>query len=770
VIFLQKEVTKVMPLIPARNNLVIFPGMFFPFMYVGREKSLAALKYAMDTNKKIFVVTQKDPLKEEPESDDVYKFGTVCEIVDYEDLGDGTKRVSIGGLSRAEITRTIDWENIYLVETKIYEEREDDGKTLKRVALFRNLKETFTNYIKLNKKIPTEPLSSILAVENADKFTDLMASILPVELETKQKILETIDLDDRMMLLLTLLKDELQILNIEKDIEEQVKEQIDEQQERFYLLQKYNEIKKKLKIQEDDDPEIGKIKKKIRGLPKQVKEKIEEELSKLSYTPKFSMEFNVSLTYMNWLVDLPWKKKTKDRVDIDIAEQILEKNHYGLKDVKEKILQYLAGLQLSKTSRAPILCFVGPPGVGKTSIARSLAEAMNRKFVRMSLGGISDESEIRGHRRTYVAAMPGRIIQLIKKSKTNNPVLLMDEIDKITSNIHGDPYAALLEALDPEQNKEFVDHYIEVPFDLSKVFFVTTANVLYTIPDALRDRMEIIELPGYTRNEKLMIAKNYLIPDILSSYELKGKFKITDSTILTIIDGYTKEAGVRELRRKLENVVRIGIKRFLKKEIDKINVNVRNIQDYLGVIEYMDYKISKKSETGIANGLAWTRVGGVMLEIETQILPGTGKIILTGQMGDVMKESAQIAYSYVKSIVKKKIDYNKIDLHIHIPEGAVPKDGPSAGITLASAIYSCLTKEPIRRDVAMTGEISLRGKILPIGGLKEKSLAAYRNGIKNVIIPKDNKKDISKIPDEIRESMTFHMVDNFKDAIAMLKK
>ncbi len=758
-----------MPLIPARNNLVIFPGMFFPFMYVGREKSLAALKYAMDTNKKIFIATQKDPLKEDPTPEDVYEFGTICEIVDYEEMGDGTKRISVGGSKRAKIRRVIDWENIYLVETIIFEETPDEEKTLKRVALFRNLKETFTNYIKLNKKIPTEPLASVLAVENADRFTDLMASILPVELETKQKILEMVDLDERMMFLLTLLKDELQILNIEKDIEEQVKEQIDEQQEKFYLMQKYNEIKKKLKIQEDDDPEVAKIKKKMKGLPKQAKDKIEEELSKLSYTPKYSMEYNVSLTYMNWLVDLPWKKRTKDVVDINIAEEILEKNHYGLNDVKEKILQYLAGLQLSKTSRTPILCFVGPPGVGKTSVARSLAEAMNRKFVRMSLGGVSDESEIRGHRRTYVAAMPGRIIQLVKKSGVNNPVLLMDEIDKVTSNIHGDPYAALLEALDPEQNKEFVDHYIEVPFDLSKVFFVTTANVLYTIPDALRDRMEIIELPGYTRNEKLMIAKNYLLPNILSTYDLKGKFKITDKAILLMIDHYTKESGVRQLQRNLENVIRIGIKKYLKHEIDKINVNAKNLKEYLGVIKYMDYKISKRSEIGIANGLAWTRVGGVMLEIETQLLPGVGKVILTGRMGQVMKESAQIAYSYVKSFIKKKINYQKFDLHIHIPEGAVPKDGPSAGVTLASAIYSCLTKEPIRRDVAMTGEISLRGKILPIGGLKEKSLAAYRNGIKNVIIPKDNEKDLEKIPEEIRSVMTFHLVKNFKEAITILK-
>jgi ATP-dependent Lon protease len=777
---LQKDkVTKVMPLIPARNNLVVFPGMFFPFMYVGRDKSLAALKYAMDTNKKLIIATQKDPLKEEPSFEDVYEFGTVCEIVDYEDIGDDTKRISVAGLNRAKIRKVIDWDNIYLVETTLYnEEEKEEEKTLKRIALFRNLKETFTNYIKLNKKIPTEPLASILAVENAAKFTDLMASILLVELEVKQKILETVDLDERMMLLLTILKDELQILNIEKDIEDQVKEHIDKAQEKFYLMQKYNEIKKKLNIQEDDefsddiglDPAIKKIKEKMKSLPKQAKESVKEELSKIANTPKYSPEYNVSLNYMNWLVSLPWKKQTKDLVDIDLAEKILDENHYGLRDVKDKILEYLAGLQMSKTSRTPILCFVGPPGVGKTSVAKSLAQAMNRKFVRMSLGGISDESEIRGHRRTYVAAMPGRIIQLIKKSGVKNPVLLMDEIDKITSSIHGDPYSALLEALDPEQNKEFVDHYIEVPFDLSKVFFITTANVLYTIPSALRDRMEIIRLDGYTRREKLVIAKNYLLPEILSSYDLKNKFKITDAAILSIIDSYTREAGVRELKRKLENLIRIGIKKYLKNEIKKIYVNSKNIQDYLGIPEYYDYKVSKKSEIGVATGLAWTSVGGAILEIETQVLPGSGKVILTGRMGDVMKESAQIAYSHIKTYISKKIDYSKIDLHIHIPEGAVPKDGPSAGITLASAMYSSLAKKPIRKDIAMTGEISLRGKVLPIGGLKEKTLAAYRNGIKEVIIPKENEKDLPKIPDEVRNSMTFHLVENFKEVISILKK
>jgi len=754
-----------LPSIPLRSNMVIFPHTVVPF-YVGREKSLMSLEESMENyNRLLFVTSQRDITIENPKPDDLYDVGTVVKIIQIMKLPDGTYKVLVEGLERAKKVDVIEEESLFLFEIEIL--KVSYRKTKRLEALMRRVREYLTQYISYTRKFPQETLTALEDMSDPNRFADFVASIIPATLEEKQELLETIHPTTRLEKILEILMREIELLQIEEKIDKKVKERIEQTQKEYFLREKLRAIKEELGAQED--VEIRELKEKIEkgDFPDYVKEKAYKELDRFEKMAPYSAEATVVRTYLDWILNLPWNAKTQDRMDIKEARKILEKNHYGLEDIKERILEFLAVRKMAKNLRAPILCFVGPPGVGKTSLGKSLAEATGRKFARMSLGGLRDEAEIKGHRRTYVGAMPGRIIQLIRRVGTKNPVILLDEVDKMGVSFQGDPAAALLEVLDPEQNIEFVDHYLEVPFDLSDVLFITTANVLHTIPPALKDRMEIIEIPGYTEREKFNIAKKYIMPKLLKDHGLEAsQVKITPKVLNTVIRNYTRESGVRNLERNLEKLVRKAALRIAEGE-ERVYVSVRNLKDFLGVPPFRGEEILEKPEVGVVTGLAWTPYGGVVIFVETALIPGKGRLILTGQMGDVMKESAKIAMSLSRRLCGKENQdvFEKNDVHVHLPEGAVPKDGPSAGVAIVTALFSAVTGKKVRNDTAMTGEITLRGKVLPVGGIKEKILAAHRSGIKRVIIPKGNEQDLIKIPNDVIEDLEIIPVESVDEVL-----
>lgn len=765
---MDKEV-KMLPLIPLRG-ITIFPYMVLHFD-VGREKSIIALEEAMLNGQEIFLVAQKDAKIEEPEEKDIYTIGTVCTIKQLLKLPGDTVRVLVEGTARAKIINYVQTEPCYKAEIDVLEEKEF-AKDNKSEALIRTLRTAFDNYTKLSGNMPSEALITFDDLQNPGRLADTVSSYLMLKQDIKQELLEAFDIQSRIEKLLVVINNEIEILKLEKKIGVRVKNKIDKVQKEYYLREQLKAIQEELGEDDEDKKEINRYKNKINKakLPKPVKDKAMYELERLKNGGSYSSEGGIVKTYLDWVLELPWNKETKDNLDIKKAREILEAEHYGLKDVKDRIIEYLAVKKMSNTLKGPILCLVGPPGVGKTSIAKSIAHATNRNFVRMSLGGVRDEAEIRGHRRTYVGAIPGRIIYGMRQAKSKNPLFLLDEIDKMSNDFRGDPADALLEVLDSEQNNTFRDHYLELEMDLSNVMFITTANTLDTIPRPLLDRMEIIEVSGYTYDEKLNICKRHLIPKQLKEHSVdESKIQFTDNAINCIIEGYTIESGVRNLERQIGAVIRKSLTEMLEKDRDSMNITVNHIKKYLGVPRFTYDKADKEDKIGVVTGMAWTGYGGDILPIEVSVMSGTGKLELTGQLGDVMKESAKAGYSYVRANANKYgIDsnfYKDKDIHIHVPEGAVPKDGPSAGVTMITAMVSALSQKKVKHNVAMTGEITLTGRVLPIGGLKEKSLAAYRAGIDTVIIPKENEKDMEKIPNAIKNKLKFILASEIDEVL-----
>jgi len=759
------------PLIPLRG-LTIFPYMVIHFD-VGRDKSINALEEAMVNDSLIFLTAQKEAEIDEPGPDDFYHVGTVCKIKQLLKLPGDNIRVLVEGINRAKITEIIMEEPYIKVEIEEFIYDEEITKDKKMEAIMRMVIESFGEYISIGNRISAEALVNVSKIEEPGRLADVIASYIFLSLENKQKILEAFHPYKRLETLQVILREEIEILKLEEKISQRVKKQINKVQKEYYLREQLKAIQYELGEDDDFMEEIEKYKEKIESIkmPEEVKEKALKEVDRLLKMSSSSAEASVIRTYLDWIVDLPWGKETKDRIDIKKSREILDADHYGLEDVKERILEYLAVRRLAKGIKGPILCLVGPPGVGKTSIARSIAKSLNRKFVRMSLGGVRDEAEIRGHRRTYVGAIPGRIISSMRKVNSKNPVFLFDEIDKLSSDFRGDPASALLEVLDPEQNSTFTDHFLEVPFDLSKVMFITTANTTATIPGPLLDRMEVIRIPGYTDEEKLQIAIRYLLPKQMKEHGLKEEnIYISENTIKDIINNYTREAGVRDLERNIANLCRKAAKKIVEDNVKTVRITSGNLEKYLGIPKYRHEKAQEEHQIGIATGLAWTAVGGETLSIEVTPMPGTGKLQLTGQLGDVMKESAMAGISYIRSRAHElNIDenfYKEKDIHIHVPEGAIPKDGPSAGITIATAVISALSNVPVNRNVAMTGEITLRGRVLPIGGVKEKVLAANRAGIKKVLLPIENKKDAEEIPEKVRKKMEIVFVKTMDEVLS----
>jgi ATP-dependent Lon protease len=759
-----------MPMIPLRG-LSIFPYMVLHFD-IGREKSISALEKAMMMNQLVFLSAQKDAETDLPTHEDFYKIGTIAKIKQMLKLPGDAIRVLVEGVSRGEIQEVMFEVPYFKCAVKKIEEREFDELPSRMVALMRSTLGNFENYLDLNPKVSQDIFPSVASVDQPGRLADVMTSHLEIKTEEKQRILEAFDPEDRLEILNEILNKEIEILTIEQDINIKVRSQINKVQREYYLKEQMRAIQEELgqdeAIEDEIETWLGQLKK-LKLAPK-INEKVEKEIKRLSKIQSSSAEGGVIRTYVEWILALPWNKASKGTIDIKNAEKILNEDHYGLEKVKDRILEYLAVMKLSKSMKGPILCLVGPPGVGKTSVARSIARAVNREFVRMSLGGVRDEAEIRGHRRTYIGAIPGRVMSAIKEAGTNNPVFLFDEVDKIGADFRGDPASALLEVLDPEQNKEFVDHYLEIPFDLSKVMFITTANNIDTIPRPLLDRMELIHVPGYTEEEKVKIAEKYLVPKKIKEHGLKDEnITISESTVRSIINYYTRESGVRNLEREIANLCRKVARKIVEEDATRFRVTAGNIESYLGKRRYHYDIIEGENEVGVTTGLAWTVVGGETLFIETTLIPGTGKLVLTGQLGEVMQESAKAGVSYIRSISKElgiyEDFYKENDLHIHIPEGATPKDGPSAGVTMCTAIISTLTKTPVRKDVAMTGEITLRGKVLPVGGIREKVLAAHRAGIKKVLLPADNEKDIEEIPANVRKKLEFVLIHNVKEAL-----
>jgi ATP-dependent Lon protease len=752
--------TNSLPLLPLRD-VVVFPHMVIP-LFVGRTKSIRALESAMEAGKSIVLVAQKSAAKDEPATEDMYEVGSVANILQMLKLPDGTVKVLVEGTQRAQLLRIMDEQTHFEAEVQLVPLDEDVGHEAE--AMRRTLLGQFDQYVKLNKKVPPEILTSLAGIDDAGRLADTIAAHLPLKLEQKQAVLEIFEVRRRLEHLLGLLESELDILQVEKRIRGRVKRQMEKSQREYYLNEQVKAIQKELG-EGEEGADFEELEKKIKAahMPKDARVKVEAELKKLRLMSPMSAEATVVRNYIDILVGLPWKKKTKISADLKKAEEVLEADHYGLEKVKERIVEYLAVQQRVNKLKAPILCLVGPPGVGKTSLGQSIARATNRKFVRMSLGGVRDEAEIRGHRRTYIGSMPGKILQNMSKVGVKNPLFLLDEVDKMGMDFRGDPSSALLEVLDPEQNHTFVDHYVEVEYDLSDVMFVATANSM-NIPAPLLDRMEIIHVSSYTEDEKVNIALRYLIPKALKNNGLQpGELSISESAIRDILRYYTREAGVRSLDRELSKICRKVVKALLLKGREtKVSINSRNLDKYLGVRRYSYGIAEKNNQVGQVTGLAWTEVGGELLTIETAVLPGKGKTTTTGKLGEVMQESIQAALSVVRSRAHKlgitEDFYQKTDLHIHLPEGATPKDGPSAGIGICTAMVSALTGIPVRADVAMTGEITLRGEVLPIGGLKEKLLAAHRGGIKVVLIPEENTKDLVEIPDNIKNKLEIHPV------------
>ena len=765
-------------LIPLRG-LAVFPYMVLHFD-VGREKSINALEEAMVEEQLIFLTSQKEAEIDIPTTEDFYHVGTICKIKQMLKLPGDTIRVLVEGVSRAKIKEIIDEEPYFRAVLEEAEYEEDDERDKETEALMRSVMDAFEEYVNTGNKITPEVLLTLSDIEEPSRFADTVASNMSLKPKQKQELLEIFDPKERLETIYAILLEEIEILEIEKTISLRVKKQVNRLQKEYYLREQLKAIQKELGEDEDTLDEIEDYKEQLQKLKisKDVKEKIGKEIKRLSTMSSSSAESAVIRNYVDTFFSLPWNKESKDKLDIIEAQRILDEDHFGLEKVKERILEYLSIRKLAKSMKGPILCFVGPPGVGKTSIAKSVARAMNRKFVRVSLGGVRDEAEIRGHRRTYVGAIPGRIINAMKEVKTKNPVFLFDEIDKMASDFRGDPASAMLEVLDPEQNKEFTDHYMEIPFDLSKVLFITTANSLSTIPGPLRDRMEIIELSGYTEVEKLEIAKRHLVPKQIKEHNLEDGFvKMTDGTISDVINYYTRESGVRTLERTIGRLCRKAAKKYVEDpKLKQVRITSSNLEKYLGKHRFTYQKAHEHPQIGIVTGLAWTPVGGDTLSIEVALMKGTGKLVLTGQLGDVMKESAQAGLSFIRSKVEELgLDeefHKNTDIHIHIPEGAIPKDGPSAGITMATAVISALTGIAVRSDVAMTGEITLRGRVLPIGGLKEKTLAAHRAGIKKVLVPKENEKDLDEIPQNIKKDLELVIVENMDEVMehALVKK
>jgi len=748
------------PLLPLRD-VVVFPHMVIP-LFVGRSKSIKALETAMEAGKSIALVAQKSATKDDPGTEDLYAIGSMANILQMLKLPDGTVKVLVEGTQRANVLRVYDAKSHFDAEVQIV--AAEDGTDSESEAMRRVLITQFDSYVKLNKKIPPEILTSLAGIDDAGRLADTIAAHLPLKLEQKQEVLEIFGVRKRLEHLLGLLEGEIDILQVEKRIRGRVRRQMEKSQREYYLNEQVKAIQKELGDGEEGT-DFDELEKKIKAahMPKEARAKAESELKKLRLMSPMSAEATVVRNYIDVLLGLPWKKKTKISADLKKAETVLEEDHYGLDKVKERIVEYLAVQQRMDKMKAPILCLVGPPGVGKTSLGQSIARATNRKFVRMSLGGVRDESEIRGHRRTYIGSMPGKILQNMSKVAVKNPLFLLDEVDKMGMDMRGDPSSALLEVLDPEQNSTFVDHYVEVEYDLSEVMFVATANTL-NIPDALMDRMEIIHVSSYMEEEKINIATRYLVPKAIRNNGLKPEeITISESALRDIVRYYVREAGVRGLEREISKICRKVVKSLALKERDKkVVINSRNLDKYLGVRRYSYGVAEKNNQVGQVTGLAWTEVGGELLTIEAAVLPGKGKITTTGKLGEVMQESIQAALSVVRSRAKRVgIDeefYQKSDLHIHLPEGAIPKDGPSAGVGMCTAMVSALTGIPVRADVAMTGEITLRGEVLPIGGLKEKLLAAQRGGIKVVLIPEENIKDLAEIPDNIKNKLDIHPV------------
>lgn len=771
----QEGMTSIMPVLPLRG-LVIFPGMLIHFD-VAREKSVNALYSAMGSDQRIFVVAQKDPAIDAPLKDDVFETGVVAKIVQLVKQPENMVRVVIEGQYRAEIKEyNADGEFISaIVEPVKYIK---DKTTVMNLALVRSVRNVFEEYLKYMPKMPSDILYKSQNAKNADDFSDFIAANIQAGFESKQRILATKDVTERLEFILDFLTNEVYLLKIERELTDKARAKIDESQKEYMLREQLQIIKGELGEDEPDD-EIREYEEKIKELklPEEVETTLLKECAKLDKTPFMSQEATVIRTYLDTCLELPWNVYSEDDIDLKRVAESLDKNHYGLKKVKERFLEYLAVKKNAPDMKGQIICLLGPPGVGKTSIAKSVAEAIGKKYARVALGGVRDEAEIRGHRRTYVGSMPGRIINAMKQAGTMNPLIVLDEIDKLASDYKGDPTSALLEVLDSEQNNTFTDHYIDLPFDLSDVMFVTTANDYSTIPAPLRDRMEVIELQSYTLVEKINIAKKYLIPKQLKNCGLNAKdFKFTPKAVEMIINNYTKEAGVRNLERTIASVMRKSVYKKLTEDIEKITISNKDLEELLGPAKYSDSEKSNKDEVGYVNGLAWTSVGGELLPIEIAVMQGTGKIELTGSLGDVMKESAKTAVTCIRSHADElNIDpmfYSTKDIHIHAPDGAVPKDGPSAGITMATALYSALSNKKVRHDVAMTGEITLRGKVLPIGGLNEKSMAAYKNGVKTVIIPKENSRDLAEIDEEVKNNVTFIPVSDIKEVlkIAVLDK
>ncbi len=764
---MQEHLSPSYPVLPLRD-IVVFPHMIVP-LFVGREKSVRALEEVMQDDKQILLSSQIDPGVDDPAADGIYKVGVLANVLQLLKLPDGTVKVLVEGRSRVKILEYLENENFFEARAQTLEETAGDPATIS--ALVKSVSEDFERYAKIKKNIPEEALGAVSETREADKLADLVAGHLGVEVDQKQDLLETLSVAERLEKIFGLMQGEMSVLQVEKKIKTRVKSQMERTQREYYLNEQMKAIQKELGDGEDGGNEVAELEAKIAEtkLSKDAREKAEAEVKKLKNMSPMSAEATVVRNYLDWMLSIPWGVKSRVKKDLHRAQKVLDDDHYGLEKVKERIVEYLAVQQRSKKLKGPIMCLVGPPGVGKTSLGKSVARATGREFIRISLGGVRDESEIRGHRRTYIGSMPGKIIQALKKAKTTNPLILLDEIDKMGQDFRGDPASAMLEVLDPEQNNTFTDHYLEVEYDLSNVMFLTTANS-YNMPGPLLDRMEIIPLAGYTEDEKREIARQHLIAKQIKNHGLKkGEFELTDAALTDIIRYYTREAGVRNLEREIAKLARKAVTKLIKKEAEKVVIEPEALEDFLGVRKHRYGLAEQDDQVGVVTGLAWTSVGGDLLSIEALRLPGKGRMKTTGKLGDVMKESIDAAASFVRSIAPqigvKPPRFDRMDIHVHVPEGATPKDGPSAGVAMVTSIVSVLTQIPVRKDIAMTGEVTLRGNVLPIGGLKEKLLAALRGGIKTVLIPAENEKDLAEIPDNVKDGLTIIPVENVRQVI-----
>ena len=762
-----EQMSSLYPVLPLRD-IVVFPHMIVP-LFVGREKSVKALEEVMADDKQILLASQIDPSMDDPDSDAIYRVGVLANVLQLLKLPDGTVKVLVEGQRRVKITEFV--ENPRFFEAKAVSLEESLGDPASAEALTRSVNEEFERYAKVKKNIPEEALAAVSDTHEAAKLADLVAGHLGVEVAQKQELLETLSVAERLEKVYGLMQGEMSVLQVEKKIKTRVKSQMERTQREYYLNEQMKAIQKELGENDEGQNEVAELEARIAEtkLSKEAREKAEGELKKLKNMSPMSAEATVVRNYLDWMLAIPWGVKSRVKKNLGNAEMVLDADHYGLEKVKERIVEYLAVQQRSKKLKGPILCLVGPPGVGKTSLGKSVARATGREFIRISLGGVRDESEIRGHRRTYIGSMPGKIIQALKKAKTTNPLILLDEIDKMGQDFRGDPASAMLEVLDPEQNGTFVDHYLEVEYDLSNVMFLTTANS-YNMPSPLLDRMEIITLAGYTEDEKLEIAKRHLLPKQVKNHGLrKGEFQISDDAMQEMIRRYTREAGVRSLERELGKIARKAVTKIIKGEVESVDVTAENLDDFLGVKKFRFGLAEKEDQIGVVTGLAWTSVGGDLLQIEALRLPGKGRMKTTGKLGDVMKESIDAASSYVRSVAPeigvKPPRFDRMDIHVHVPDGATPKDGPSAGLAMVTAIVSVLTQIPVRKDIAMTGEVTLRGNASAIGGLKEKLLAALRGGIKTVLIPEENEKDLAEIPDNVKEGLEIIPVTHVRDVL-----